>query len=169
MAARERAGAKSGAKPVLLKIAPDLTLAELDDIVGIARRRGIDGMIVSNTTLARPKRLKEFARSGETGGLSGKPLFALSTRMMAETFVRAEGKFPLIGVGGIDSGGTALSKIRAGATLIQVYSGLIYKGLGLVESIKADLVSTLEATSRTHLSEIVGADAAAITAEEWPV
>jgi dihydroorotate dehydrogenase len=89
--------------------------------------------------------------------------------MVAETYVRAEGAFPLIGVGGIDSGGAALTKIRAGASLIQLYSSLIYKGLGLVEDIKKDLSSTLLRTGRDTLSEIVGADAATITAEDWPV
>jgi dihydroorotate dehydrogenase len=88
--------------------------------------------------------------------------------MVAETFVRVEGAFPLIGVGGIDSGGAALTKIRAGASLIQLYSSLVYKGIGLVESIKADLTSTLLRTGREQLSEIVGADAATITAEDWP-
>jgi dihydroorotate dehydrogenase len=89
--------------------------------------------------------------------------------MVAETFVRAEGAFPLIGVGGIDSGGAALTKIRAGASLIQLYSSLIYKGLRLVDDIKNDLSSTLLRTGREQLSEIVGADAATITAEDWPV
>jgi dihydroorotate dehydrogenase len=153
---------------VLLKIAPDLSLAELDDVVQIARARRVDGMIVSNTTLARPSILRERARARESGGLSGRPLFRLSTRMVAETYVRAEGAFPLIGVGGIDSGGAALTKIRAGASLIQLYSAMIYKGLGLVEDIKNDLASTLLRTGRDSLSEIVGADAATITAEDWP-
>ncbi len=167
--ARDRVVRKAGDTPVLLKIAPDLSLAELDDVVHVARSRRVDGMIVSNTTLARPASLREQARAKEQGGLSGRPLFRLSTRMVAETFVRVEGAFPLIGVGGIDSGGAALTKIRAGASLIQLYSSLVYKGLGLVESIKADLTSTLLRTGRDSLSEIVGADAATITAEDWPV
>ncbi len=167
--ARERVRQNAGDSPVLLKIAPDLTLPELDDVVHIARSRRVDGIIVGNTTLARPATLREQSRAKEQGGLSGRPLFRLSTRMVAETYVRAEGAFPLIGVGGIDSGGAALTKIRAGATLIQLYSSLIYKGLGLVDSIKADLVSTLLRTGRDSLSEIVGADAATITAEDWPV
>jgi dihydroorotate dehydrogenase len=167
--ARERVREKAGDSPVLLKIAPDLTLAELDDVVHVARSRRVDGMIVANTTLARPSTLREHARAGEQGGLSGRPLFRLSTRMVAETYVRAEGAFPLIGVGGIDTGGAALTKIRAGASLIQLYSSLIYKGLGLVEDIKNDLSSTLLRTGRDSLSEIVGADAATITAEDWPV
>lgn len=167
--ARERVRQNAGDTPVLLKIAPDLTLAELDDVVHTARSRRIDGMIVGNTTLARPSTLRDQSRAKEQGGLSGRPLFQLSTRMVAETYVRAEGAFPLIGVGGIDSGGAALTKIRAGATLIQLYSSLVYKGLGLVDAIKRDLMSTLLRTGRDSLSEIIGADAATITAQDWPV
>jgi dihydroorotate dehydrogenase len=165
--ARERVRRNAGDSPVLLKIAPDLTLQELDDVVHIARSRRVDGMIVANTTITRPQRLQD-SRKSEQGGLSGRPLFRLSTRMVAETYVRAEGAFPLIGVGGIDSGGAALTKIRAGATLIQVYSPLVFKGLSLVNDIKADLISTLRRTGRESLREIVGADAATITAEDWP-
>jgi len=167
--ARERVRKNAGDSPILLKIAPDLSLSELDDVVHIARSRRVDGMIVGNTTLARPSTLKEQGRAREAGGLSGRPLFRLSTRMVAETYVRVEGAFPLIGVGGIDSGGGALTKIRAGASLIQLYSSLVYKGLGLIEEIKRDLSSTLLRTGRDQLSEIVGADAATITAEDWPV
>ncbi|HWL18081.1 MAG TPA: dihydroorotate dehydrogenase (quinone), partial [Bradyrhizobium sp.] len=159
----------AGDSPVLLKIAPDLTLNELDDVVHIARSRRVDGMIVGNTTIARSSTLREQNRAKEQGGLSGRPLFRLSTRMVAETYVRAEGAFPLVGVGGIDSGGAALTKIRAGASLIQLYSSLIYKGLGLVDDIKRDLASTLLRTGRDSLAEIVGADAATITAEDWPI
>jgi len=166
--ARERVRSSAGDTPVLLKIAPDLSLAQLDDVVHVARSRRVDGMIVSNTTIARPSTLREERRAREQGGLSGRPLFRLSTRMVAETYVRVEGAFPLIGVGGIDSGGAALTKIRAGASLIQLYSSLIYKGLGLVDEIKRDLSSTLLRTGRDSLSEIVGADAATLTAEDWP-
>jgi dihydroorotate dehydrogenase len=167
--ARERVREKAGDSPVLLKIAPDLSLAELDEVVHVARSRRVDGMIVANTTVGRPSSLRETARAKEQGGLSGRPLFRLSTRMVAETYVRVEGAFPLVGVGGIDSGGAALTKIRAGASLIQLYSPMIYKGLGLVEDIKKDLASTLVRTGREHLAEIVGVDAAALTAEDWPV
>ena len=166
--ARERVRVKAGDSPVLLKIAPDLSLAELDEVVHVARSRRVDGMIVANTTVARPSSLRESARAKEQGGLSGRPLFRLSTRMVAETYVRVEGAFPLVGAGGIDSGGAALTKIRAGASLIQLYSSLTYKGLGLVDGIKHDLAATLLRTGRDSLSEIVGADAATITAEDWP-
>jgi dihydroorotate dehydrogenase len=167
--ARHRVREKAGDTPVLLKIAPDLSLAQLDEVVQVARSRRVDGMIVANTTVGRPRSLRDKGKAEETGGLSGRPLFRLSTRMVAETYVRAESAFPLIGVGGIDTGGAALTKIRAGASLVQLYSSLVYKGLGLVEEIKADLAATLLRTGREQLSEIVGADAATITAEDWPV
>jgi dihydroorotate dehydrogenase len=152
----------------LLKIAPDLTLAELDDVVHVARARAVDGIVVGNTTLARPAWLREQQLAKEQGGLSGRPLFRLSTRMVAETFVRVEGAFPLIGVGGIDSGGAALTKIRAGATLVQLYSALVYKGLGLVGEIKTALVQAVHRENHETLAGMVGADAAALTAEDWP-
>lgn len=163
--ARNRTLARAGATPLLLKIAPDLSLAELDDVVGIARARRIDGMIVGNSTVKRPAFLRARAGAQEAGGLSGRPLFPLSTRMLAETYVRVEGAFPLVGVGGIDSGQTALAKIRAGADLVQLYTGLIYRGLALVAEIKAELVRALEGKK---LSDLVGVDAAAMTAEKWP-
>jgi dihydroorotate dehydrogenase len=166
--ARERVSPNAGPTPVLLKIAPDLSLSDLDDVVGIARARRIDGMIVGNTTVARPPNLRETAKAKEAGGLSGRPLLPLADRMLAETYVRVEDVFPLIGAGGIDSGATALAKIRAGASLIQVYSGLVFRGLALVAEIKKTLVAALEADGQDSLKEFIGADAAAVTAEEWP-
>jgi dihydroorotate dehydrogenase len=166
--ARERVAPNAGPTPVLLKIAPDLSLAELDDVVGIARSRRVDGMIVGNTTLARPPSLRETKLAQEAGGLSGSPLRALATRMLAETYVRVEGVFPLIGAGGIDSGPAALAKVRAGATLLQLYSALVFRGLGLVADIKSALVGALERQRFDSLAELTGADAAAVTAEPWP-
>ena len=166
--ARERARARVGPVPVLLKIAPDLTLADLDDAVGIARKHRVDGMIVSNTTIARPSSLREREKARAAGGLSGRPLFKLSTRMLAETYVRAEGAFPLIGVGGIDSGAAAIAKIRAGATLVQLYSALVYRGIGLVGEIKSDLLAAIKRGNRGSLAAMVGIDAAEMTAESWP-
>jgi dihydroorotate dehydrogenase len=165
--ARDRAAESNKRKPLLLKIAPDLTLTNLDDVVGIARRHRIDGMIVGNTTLTRPD-LRDRVTSIEQGGLSGRPLFPLSTRMLAETYVRAEGAFPLIGVGGIDSGAAAFAKIKAGASLIQLYSGLVFRGVGLVGAIKKDLLDFLRIGRLDQLSDAVGRDAAAVTAEPWP-
>ena len=166
--ARERIRARAGLVPVLLKIAPDLTLPDLDDVVGVARKRRVDGMIVGNTTISRPGSLRDREKAREQGGLSGRPMFKLATRMLAETFVRTEGAFPLVGVGGIDSGATAISKIKAGATLVQLYTGLVYRGIGVVNEIKADLTAALKRGHRNSLVSMVGTDAAAITAESWP-
>ena len=166
--ARERIAPNAGQTPVLLKIAPDLSLGDLDDVVGIARSRRVDGMIVGNTTVARPPNLLETDGAKEAGGLSGRPLYPLANRMLAETYVRVEGVFPLIGAGGIDSGATALGKIRAGASLIQVYSSLVFRGLGLIAEIKNALLDALAAEGQDNLQDFVGVDAAAVTAEEWP-
>lgn len=164
--ARERAAAGARPRPLLLKIAPDLSLGNLDDVVGVARRHRIDGMIVGNTTIGRPN-LRDAAAK-EQGGLSGRPLFALSTRMLAETYVRAEGAFPLIGAGGVDSGAAAFAKIRAGASLIQLYSGLIFRGVGLIGAIKKDLLDFMRIGRLDTLADAVGRDVAAVTAEPWP-
>jgi dihydroorotate dehydrogenase len=165
--ARERVTRNAGPTPVLLKIAPDLSLPDLDDVVGIARARRVDGMIVGNTTVTRPAGLHD-AQSAETGGLSGRPLLPLADRMLAETYVRVEGVFPLVGVGGIDSGASALGKIRAGASLIQIYSGLVFRGLGLVSEIKCAILAALERDGGQSVADYVGADAASVTAEGWP-
>ena len=124
-------------------------------------------MIVSNTTISRPGSLRARELAGEAGGLSGRPVFKLSTRILAETFVRAEGVFPLIGAGGIDSGAAAVAKLRAGATLVQLYSGLVFGGLGIVSDIKKEMRDAL--ATRKSLAELIGTDSAAITAEQWPV
>src|SRR5580692_10525068 len=166
--ARARATGDATPTPLLLKIAPDLSLDELDDIVDVARALRIDGMIVGNTTIGRPPSLRESARGKETGGLSGRPLFSLSTRMLAESYVRVENAFPLIGVGGIESGEAALAKIRAGATLLQLYSALVFRGLGLVAEIKGALVDAVARERRDGLSDLVGVDAAAVAAQPWP-
>jgi dihydroorotate dehydrogenase len=168
MDARARMSREAGVTPVLIKIAPDLTLGELDDIVGAARRHHVDGMIVGNTTVVRPRSLRDQATARESGGLSGRPLFALATRMLAETYVRVENAFPLVGVGGIDSGTKAIAKLRAGACLIQLYSALVFHGLRLIPSIKSELSNEVTRGGHAGVDEIVGADAAAMTAEKWP-
>jgi dihydroorotate dehydrogenase len=157
--ARERtAQSGNGRKPLLLKIAPDLSLPDLDAIVEIARKRAIDGMIVSNTTVTRPASLRD-RHAKELGGLSGRPLFALSTKMLAETYLRVERAFPIVGVGGIDSAETAWQKIRAGATLIQLYTGAVYHGFGLVREIKRGLVLQLDRGKHRSIQDVVGRDA----------
>jgi dihydroorotate dehydrogenase len=124
-------------------------------------------MVIGNTTVGRPPSLRD-PRAREAGGLSGRPLFDLATRVLAETYVRVEGAFPLVGTGGIDSGVTALAKIRAGACLVQLYSSLVFRGLGLVGEIKATVAQALVRDRHKGIADIVGADAAAITAEPWP-
>jgi dihydroorotate dehydrogenase len=166
--ARERSATTTGRKPLLIKIAPDLTLSDLDAIVELARRRRLDGIIVSNTTTSRPRGLGDQVRAKQPGGLSGRPLFALSTRMLAETFVRAEGALALIGVGGVDSGSAALTKLRAGANLVQLYTGLVYRGFGLLEEVKDELIGALEVGRAPSLDTLVGVDAKARITEPWP-
>jgi dihydroorotate dehydrogenase len=145
-------------RPLLLKVAPDLSLAELDDVVAVARKRKVGGMIVSNTTVARSRDLRDAAAS-EAGGLSGKPLFALSTWLLSEAFKRVEGAFPLIGVGGIDSEEAAWRKLRAGATLLQLYSGFTYKGLGLIGRINKGLATRISREGVRSVIDVVGVDA----------
>ncbi len=123
--------AMRGRTPILFKIAPDLDDAALEAILAAALRHRIDGLIIANTTVARPSALRSpSALTAQTGGLSGRPVFAPSTVMLAKAWLRVGGKLPLIGVGGVDSTGAALAKIEAGATLLQLYTGLIYKGRG---------------------------------------
>ena len=148
-------------RPVLVKIAPDLDLVALDDIVSVCRTRGIDGMIVSNTTISRPSGLKE-AKADEIGGLSGRPLFDLSTRTLARTFLRVDGAFALIGCGGVDGAPAALAKIEAGASLVQLYTALVYRGPGLIAAILRGLASAIDERRIERLGELVG-----IAARDW--
>jgi dihydroorotate dehydrogenase len=145
--------------PLLVKIAPDATDDDLDDIVAVCRDLRMDGIIVGNTTLARPASLQS-ARRAETGGLSGAPLMALSTDVLRKTAQRAEKQFPLIGTGGVGSGADAYAKIRAGATLVQLYSMLVYKGPPLVRRIKDELAALLTRDRFTSVAAAIGADQA---------
>jgi dihydroorotate dehydrogenase len=142
-------------RPVLVKLAPDLHDEDLADIVEVFVAHAIDGVILTNTTISRDA-VPHSAYRGETGGLSGRPLFQRATRMLARIYRLTEGRLPLIGVGGIDSGEAALAKIRAGASLVQLYTGLIYEGPKLITDIKHILVSHLEKTGAASLTEIHG-------------
>lgn len=144
--------------PVFLKIAPDLTEAELVDIAELALTSGIAGIVATNTTITRPD-LRSRHRD-ETGGLSGRPLFAPSTRILARLHRLTEGRLPLIGVGGIASAEDAYAKIRAGATAIQIYSALVFAGIGLVPRLARELDALLARDGFTNLAEAVGIDAA---------
>ena len=167
VATRDAGSARIGSEKaaILLKIAPDITLDALDAICATAVRRGVQALVVSNTTVARPASLAETALAGETGGLSGRPLFSASTRMLAETYLRVGDRLPLVGVGGIDSAATAWTKIRAGASLLQLYSALVYEGPGLVGTIKRGLVERMRADGLASLAGVVGRDAKALARE----
>src|SRR5690242_13440954 len=143
--------------PLVVKIAPDATDDDLDDIVAVCRDLRMDGIIVGNTTLSRPPSLRS-ARCSETGGLSGEPLTSLSTEVLRKAAQRTERQFPLIGTGGIGSGADAYAKIRAGATLVQLYSMLVYEGPPLVRRIKDELAALLARDGFTSVSAAVGAD-----------
>jgi dihydroorotate dehydrogenase len=145
------------APPLLLKVAPDLTEDDRRDIASVALESGLQGLIVSNTTLARPPSLRSADRQ-ETGGLSGRPLFEMSTALLGEFYRLTGGRLPLVGVGGIASGRDAYRKIRAGASLVQLYSALVYQGPGLVGEIRRDLAACLRADGFKSLAEAVGAD-----------
>jgi dihydroorotate dehydrogenase len=147
--------------PLLVKLAPDLADADLPEIVGVIVANGVDGIVVSNTTVSHDG-LKDASFARETGGLSGRPLFARSTRLLARIYHLSEGKLPLIGVGGVDSGETALAKIAAGASLIQLYTGLVFEGLGLIERIKQALLKAIEQAKADSLAPLIGR-----RAEEW--
>ncbi|WP_339831256.1 quinone-dependent dihydroorotate dehydrogenase [uncultured Parvibaculum sp.] len=149
--------ARKGNTPVLLKIAPDLGPDELADIAEVALAQGLDGLIVSNTTIARGD-LVSGVHAQETGGLSGAPLLAMSTAVLADIYRLTGGRLPLIGVGGISNGRDAYMKIRAGASLLQLYSALTYEGPGLIARIKRELAACLEADGFAHLTDAVGAD-----------
>jgi dihydroorotate dehydrogenase len=146
--------ARSGATPLFLKIAPDLSEPELRDIVESASAYGLEGLIISNTTLDRPEDLRAVAR-GEAGGLSGAPLFERATRVL-RTVAEMRGGLALIGVGGISSGADAYAKIRAGASAVQLYTALVYAGPGLVARITAELAARLRADGFRSLAEAVG-------------
>jgi dihydroorotate dehydrogenase len=155
-AARDRA--VGGRKPPLLvKVAPDLDDAAMASIAEAACAAGIDGLIVANTTVARPNALRS-ANARQAGGLSGPMLFDPSTRALAAMWRFTEGRIPLIGCGGVASGADAYAKIRAGASLVQVYTALVYAGPGLVGRIKRELAGLLKAHGFPSVSAAVGAD-----------
>jgi dihydroorotate dehydrogenase len=149
-------------KPALLvKLAPDIAEEDLPEVVRVIVSHGVDGVVVSNTTLSRAG-LSDPSFAKEEGGLSGRPLFARATRMLARIYQLTERKLPLIGVGGIDSPETALVKIEAGASLIQLYTGLVFEGPSLIGRIKQALVAAIDQTGAESLKPLIGA-----RADEW--
>jgi len=145
-------------KPIFVKIAPDNDDAALKDIADVALTLKIDGLIVSNTTIGRAG-VELSPHSKEQGGLSGKPLFQKSTQVLKHMYQLTEGRVPLIGVGGIASAEDAYAKIRAGATAVQLYTALIYRGFGLVNDINQGLVKLLQRDGFASVKDAIGADA----------
>ncbi|KAG8562883.1 hypothetical protein GDO81_015850 [Engystomops pustulosus] len=142
---------------LLVKIAPDLSLSDKEDIASVVMQLGIDGLIVSNTTISRPSTLKEPS-SVETGGLSGAPLRDISTETIKEMYALTSGKITIIGVGGVSCGLDALLKIRAGASLIQLYTALTYQGPPVIGKVARELENLLIEQGFSNVSEAVGAD-----------
>ena len=147
--------------PMLIKIAPDLSEQERSDIAAVALTLAVDGIVIANTTVTRPQDLKS-PQAGEEGGLSGRQLFQMSTDLLFDMYSLTSGQIPLVGVGGVFSAETAYAKIRAGASLVQVHSALIFAGLALVTRIKDGLSSDLLHAGGTalprNIAEAVGAD-----------
>jgi dihydroorotate dehydrogenase len=156
MAAAEECGRRT---PLLLKIAPDMEDHALGELVGIAVAAGVDGLIVSNTTVGRPA-LKSRRHVQEPGGLSGRPLFERSTAMLARVRQLAGPGLVLVGAGGVDGAAAAWSKIAAGADLVQLYTGLIYEGPSLPARIAAGLVQRMEERHIPRIADIRGAETA---------
>lgn len=152
--AREKAGRQV---PLLLKIAPDLALKERADIAEVALAAGIDGIIIANTTVTRPAGLRSPA-AHETGGLSGRPLFGPSTAVLRDMYRLTEGRLPLIGVGGVAGAADAYAKIRAGASLVQLYTALVFAGPALLGAIKTGLAELLRRDGFASVADAVGAD-----------
>jgi len=156
--ARDEEALKAGYKPpIFLKIAPDITPAEIAGIAGEVLDSGIEGLIISNTTVSR-ERVKDHPLASEIGGLSGAPLFDASTRVLARMRREVGPNFPIIGVGGITDGASALKKIRAGANLLQVYTGLIYRGFELIDEVKDVLEAAVADEKATTIADLVGRD-----------
>jgi len=157
VAAVREAATGERAPPLWVKIAPDLTADEVAEICAFAEQARPDGLVVSNTTTARPAGLQGAARD-QSGGLSGAPLFEPSTALLSEIYAKTEGRIPLIGVGGVRNGETAYAKIRAGASLVQLYTALAYRGPGLIADVLRDLAVRLRADGFATVAEAVGAD-----------
>lgn len=154
---QEERSQQDPATPLLLKIAPDLADAAIADLAEVALAFGLDGIIATNTTVERPAFLRARDAS-EQGGLSGRPLFERSTAVLRALRARVGDRLVLVGVGGVGSGADAYAKIRAGASLVELYSALVYRGPGLVAKIKRDLLALMERDGLKDITKAIGAD-----------
>ena len=158
MEARARAIPDGGkVPPLLVKVAPDLELAEMQDIADVVMASEIDGLVIGNTTVDRPTDLRSAEKS-RAGGLSGRPLMEKSTACLAEFYRLTEGKVPLVGCGGVASGADAYAKFRAGASLVQLYTALVFQGPALVGRIKRELAALLKQDGFANVSEAIATD-----------
>ena len=156
--ARERAAPdRNRLPPLLAKVGPDLTEDEVADIAEAALAAGIDGLIVGNTTVSRPPQLRSRYRT-ETGGLSGRPLLGIAIACLAAMYRHTRGRIPIIGCGGVSNGADAYAKIRSGASLVQLYSALVFEGPGLISRIKLELAQLLRANGHPSVAAAVGID-----------
>jgi len=162
LAERESLAASTPARrPIFVKLAPDMHDDDFAATIACLMTHKVDGIILTNTTISRQE-IPQASYRAEAGGLSGRPLFSRATRTLAKAHLLTEGKLPLIGVGGIDSGATALAKIEAGASLIQLYTGMIYEGAGLIAAIKRALIECMDRDGVSDLAALRGAQA-----ERW--
>ncbi|MBX7147272.1 MAG: quinone-dependent dihydroorotate dehydrogenase [Alphaproteobacteria bacterium] len=145
----------SSSIPLLVKISPDLTLEEINILCDLCMNLGIDGLIVSNTTITRPNSLMN-SKKNEAGGLSGRPIFQLSTDCLFQVYKCTKGMLPLIGVGGVSNGAEAYQKIKAGASLIQLYTSFIYGGISIIQKIKDELLDELKKDGFTSIKDAIG-------------
>lgn len=155
LAARARMNRKP---PLIVKLSPEIAEDDLAEVIGRLLTGGADGIAISNTTLARDG-LSDTAHTAETGGLSGRPLFRRATRMLARVYQLSEGRLPLIGIGGVDSGAAALAKIAAGASLVQLYTGMVFEGPGLAARINLHMSSEIQRLNIDSVAKIRGAEA----------
>lgn len=154
-----RAGLAGGHRPpILLKIAPDLTEADMEAIAETANAGELDGLVISNTTITRPPDLRG-RHAAETGGLSGRPLFPLATERLSRMYRLTGGQVPIIGVGGVENAETALAKIRAGASLVQLYTSFVYNGPNVIADILFGIYQHIRFENISHISDLVGVDA----------
>jgi dihydroorotate dehydrogenase len=153
--------ATAARKPILVKVAPDLSFEALDEVLDLAVARGVDGIVATNTTISRPIGASPSLERvyAETGGLSGRPLKARSTEIIRHIYKRTGKKLPILGVGGIFSADDAWQKLTAGASLVQVYTGLVYEGPGIARSIVVGLLALMEQFGIHQLTEAIGCEA----------
>ncbi len=145
-------------QPIVLKLSPDINDSKISPIIEIISKYKVEGIIISNTTDQNRKNLNDPKKS-ETGGLSGQPLRNISTKLIKKFYKETKGKIQIIGVGGVDSGESAFEKISAGANAVQLYTGMVYKGPGIVKSIKRDLISILKKHNFKNIKDTIGINA----------